>query len=330
MKSCWAGVVRCWAMAPLIGWLPGTAPRPAQWFWWSVLSSVVLIVGLTQPVRRQPPSVLSMGLGVLVLSCLLHWEDGLVNVLWYGQSVLLGMAVAFVIERADPHWVRDGVLMGAAIAGIWCGWQALQGARIVGLGGKEAGIGLVFAVASVWSTGWAAWGWAGLALLTLSWAAWPIPVLRLGWAWLKQLGLIGLLSALSLLLLTWPWWNVKLLSRLEVWNALPSFRPFWLTGWGSGLFPFGFQEVDPSGTMVGARDFHNTWMDWGVRLGVLGVAVMLAGALWLWRHRGRLGPSGCWTFWLLVWFSLWQSMESLPPAAGVLLMAVSVWGSREG
>ncbi len=197
----------------------------------------------------------------------------------------------------------------------WNPYLRVEGAWIVGSLERRAGLGILLALASVWSTGWRAWVLAGLSVATGSLVGIPA-VVRV----LLSRGAVGLMALAAVVVVAIPSVLERVQPRLELWGSLDWMRSW--TGWGFRLFPGGFQEV---GAVNGAevfipyRDYHNVFVDWILRAGIIGAASVVAWIIWVFR-QGLKGWRG-WTIALALWVGVVQSAEAIP----VILVLFACW-----
>mgnify|MGYP001600203650 CR=1 FL=1 len=323
VRLVWRWLVRAWIVLPIL------APGYSAWWWWTISSLGVIAVAWTQPHQRNASAVGWLIVGVLAVYLLHHRQPISTVASWALYATVLLVAAALIVERGDPSWVRQAVLMAAwgqllvmAAQAVGCSTPWLTvGGGLTGTVMRRASAAGVVAMASCLTSGWAARVFAVASLWTTSLVGLPallrlVPLAR-SWRWrLVAIAGIGWLGWMS-----WP----RLLVRIEALrDATPLVRG-WLTGWGFLQLPGGF--VYDGGFSNGGSirapflisDYHSAVLDWVARTGVLGAGMLAAMALWAWRRSQTIQQR--WLFGLMLWIGCWQSVESQP----VLLLLLMVW-----
>lgn len=313
---------------PILGWLPGVPLRLSVVWLWVASSMLVVACGMvSHDVPRPPARIFGWMALVSVGVALVWWRQSTVAFVWASQVVLV-LAASWQLNRHGAcRWLKEVVIACALLQIVVWSLQRLsipnpwpthvwtkQGWGTVGSATPAA---VVLAVACLWSRGWRSWLWGSLTLLTGSGTVLSLLACRL-WLWLRgrlpRWSWVSLGAAAASIGL-WLWRDAWMM-RWQVWREAA-----W-SWWGIGFkaFPGGFGDDTAIGQAMRWRDYHNTYLDWIIRFGWVGLASLLALGWWLWRNS-RQDAAWRWTFALALWVGCWQSVEQFP-ALGLLLL---VW-----
>lgn len=319
--ACWV-----WVVVPILGVFPGSVPVRLSTQWLSVLASLTVVgLGVASGAgwNRQRP------FGWLILAAVglawCHADVPDVAFLWACQATLVLSAGGCLARCAESRWLREAVVACAWAQVLVCGlqvcrvplpWPQQPHGAFWGTMGSRTTAALVTGIGCLWSSGWPAWGLGVATGLMGSATMLPVVVVKLAGTNRRVWDIVGLLGVIAVAWGPWPPLIQRLSLRCELWRA---WRGSW---WGNGFHPFpsGFQDETAFGHAMRWRDYHNVYLDWLARFGILGAVVLAVAGWWLWRAR-RAVPS-----WLIgsvpafLWIAWWQSLEQFP--VGIVLVIV--------
>ena len=329
MRWVWPLVCAVWVATPILGWWSGASARNAQVGWWVLVSVVVCVVGMVQQPRRETRFwAWTLAWCVVVVASHLLAGPGW-GVAWLYQATLILLASWFVHERGEWRWLHKTVLVLGLFQGgvvLWqlSGWTAPWPSAGSGLSGtlsQRAALSIFWGACSMLSQGKPAWGFALLACLTGSLSGSVPAVARLLWT-SRTIPVTLPLGLLGLLALSHRVWGPRLLGRWQAMESLEFLQRGWLTGWGFLPFPGGWRYTDARGHQAGLvaqLDYHNAFIDWIARTGLIGGVGLLV-LVW-WVSTRLTTPWRRWTAFLASWAGMWQSAEAFP----VMTMLCLVW-----
>lgn len=325
----WKVVCGAWVVAPILGYWPGTSPRHAQMGWWVLASILVCAVGMRQPVRQQT-SLWAWGLVGCVAVFASHLTSIGWAVAWLYQVTLILLAAWLIHERGEWTWLKNTILGVGLFQGVVVLWQLLGGPTpywswpggwLTGTLSARAALSILWGACSLLSHGRVAWGFALLACLTGSFAG-SVPAVGRLLGQSRTIPMTWPIGAVGVLLLSHRLWWPRLLGRWQAMESLEFLQRGWVTGWGFLPFPGGWQSIAASGRQAGLvaqLDYHNVFVDWIARTGMVGGLGLLA-LVW-WVSKRLTSPWRRWTAFLALWAGSWQSAEAFP----VMTLLGLVW-----
>lgn len=317
-----------------MGFFPDVQPKVAEFWWWNAASVLAIAVGMTQPVRyhvRHPWSVsLAAALGLFVIHSQTAWASW-----WISQTTLVLVAAWIIAERGEWHWLREAVVACALFQFLAIAYQhdwPWPYARVGGTVGKRAPCSTLFAVASLWTSGWLSILLAYGTTKTTSYVGAVVAIGRWVWQFIRRFEAIGLMATVGLGAFVAVREQSNLLHalrhevvpRLSGWSQTDWLGASqWVWGWGFQPFLAGFFDASPAGMLQQWVFYHSTWIDWIMRTGIAGAGLLAWALCWFWR-RSRVVPMWRWTFLLALWAGTWQSIEQFPSM--IALLAIWVIG----